>query len=150
MKRGLLAGAFGGLVGSVAKVLGEAIFPPRSPGEPLPPAVLADKISRAQTGHPVRSEAVRQTAVQGFHWGTGMLAGAMYGLLAEVFPVVRVGHGVGFGVVLLLCTHESSVPLLGLSAPPQRLPAKEHLSELFTHSLYALTVEAVRCRLRGS
>lgn len=136
---GLLAGFVGGIVGSGAKLVGEAIYPPRTQGQEPPPAVLAEKIA----GHPL-SEHQKNVATQVFHWTLGTGIAAVYGAAAVVAPVVTVGYGVGFGLVVLLTTHESTLPLLGLDKPPTQQPLREHTSELATHALYGFFVEAVR------
>ena len=145
--RALVAGAAGGLVGAGVKLLGELIFPPRSPGEPIPPAVAVSKLLTWLTGHPLLEE--RTTlAVQAFHWSFSLAVGALYGLSAEFWPRARIARGAGFGVVLLLATHESLLPLTGLSLPWSQIPLKEHASELLTHVLFGVSVELVRGAVR--
>lgn len=126
-------------MGSGAKLVGEWLYPPRTQGQEPPPAVLAEKLA----GHPL-SEQQKTIASQAFHWTSGSLAGAIYGGVAEVAPIVTVGYGVGFGLVVLLLTHESTLPLLGLSKPPTQLPMREQSSEVLTHALYGFSVEVVR------
>jgi putative membrane protein len=140
---GLLAGLIGGVVGSAAKLAGEAVYPPRTEGQKPPPAVLAEKIA----GHPL-SEGQETAATQVFHWTLGIGIGGMYGAVAEIYPVVTTGYGIGLGLAVLLGTHESTLPLLGLDRPPNKQPLREHLSELATHALYGLGVEVVRRLLR--
>lgn len=137
--KGLLAGFLGGIAGSGAKLIGEAIYPPRPPGAEPPPAILAEKVA----GHPL-SEGEKTAATQTFHWGLGSGLGAVYGVAAEFSPIVTVGYGVGFGMVLLLGTHESTLPLLGLVEPPTQQPLREQTSEIATHALYGFVVEFVR------
>lgn len=136
---GLLAGFIGGIVGSGAKLVGEAIYPPRTQGQEPPPAVLAEKIA----GHPL-SEHQKNVSTQVFHWTTGSAMGALYGAAAVFAPIVTIGYGVGFGIVVLLTTHESTLPLLGLDKPPWQQPLREQTSELATHALYGFAVEFVR------
>lgn len=137
--KGVLAGLLGGIVGSGAKLVGEWLYPPRTQGQEPPPAVLAEKLA----GHPL-NEHQKTIATQVFHWTTGSLAGALYGGIAEVAPIVTVGYGVGFGIVVLLLTHESALPLLGLDKPPTQQPLREQTSEVLTHALYGFAVEVVR------
>jgi len=137
--RGLVAGLIGGIAGSAAKLAGEKIYPPRIEGQKPPPAILASKIA----GRPL-SPGEELAATQAFHWLLGGGMGAAYGAAAESFPIVTLGSGVGFGVALLLGTHESVLPLLGLDKPPWKQPLREHLSELCTHGLYGLVTELVR------
>ncbi len=141
--RGLLVGALGGLIASGVKALAEIVIPARPPLANPPPGVLLDKVSMMLSGHPLTAHSLK-AGVQVFHYTFGTLAGAVYGFFAEIFPLVRIGWGVGFGLVLLLATHESIVPLLGASAPPWKLPFQEQLSEVITHGIFGATVETVR------
>lgn len=141
--KGLLAGFLGGIVGSGAKLVGEWLYPPRTQGQEAPPAVLAEKLA----GHPLNKSS-KTIATQTFHWTTGSLVGAVYGSVAEVAPGVTAGYGVVFGIVVLLLTHESALPLLGLDKPPTQQPLREQSSEVATHALYGFAVEAVRRFLR--
>jgi putative membrane protein len=148
LMRGLVAGACGGVAGAGVKLLGEAIFPPRFPGEPIPPAVAVSKALEFMSGAPLLPE--RMTlAVQTFHWSFSIGAAAVYGVVVEIFPKAKIGYGIGFGLVLLLLTHETTLPLLGLSLPWSQIPLKEHLSEIFTHSLFGVAVELVRRVVRS-
>ncbi len=140
---GILAGVVGGLAGSVAKILAEAVYPPRTLGQVPPPLVLANRIA----GHPL-SHTGGQIAIQAIHFSFGAAVGGVYGGLAEAAPVVTAGYGVVFGLVLQLFTHESAVPALGLDVPAPRQPLREHLSEFFSHALYGLATELVRRLVR--
>jgi putative membrane protein len=146
--RGFVAGAIGGVVGGAMKLVGEAIFPPRSPGEPIPPAVAVSKLLKFLSGSPLRPEHTT-LAVQGFHWSLSIGMAAVYGVLAEFFPIARIGYGLGFGMFVLLITHETTLPLLGLSLPWKQIPLKEHLSEIVTHAMYGVSVELVRSAVRN-
>ena len=137
--KGLLAGALGGLAGGVSKLAGELVYPPRTRGQEPPPALLAEKA----LGHPL-VKPLQTAASQMFHWTFSVGIGAVYGAAAEVAPIVTLGYGVVFGEVVLLTTHESTLPLLGLTEPPLQQPAREQKSEIVTHAIYGLTVEAVR------
>ena len=116
VSRGILAGALGGLVGAGAKLLGEAIFPPRAPGEPVPPAVMVSRVVQYLSGRPLLKEH-ELLATQLLHWTFSVGAGMAYGALVEVFPRARFGRGLAFGLALCLSTHETTLPLLGLSLP---------------------------------
>jgi putative membrane protein len=83
-------------------------------------------------------------AVQSFHWSFSIGAAAIYGAIVEVFPKAQIGWGLGFGMVLLLLTHETALPFFGFSLPWSQIPLTEHLSEIFTHALYGVSVELIR------
>ena len=145
--RGLVAGALGGVVGAAAKLVGEMIFPPRYPGEPIPPAVAVSRLLKYLTGSPLLPEHTT-LAVQSFHWSFSIGTAAIYGLVAEFVPFVKIGYGIGFGLVVLLLTHETTLPYFGFSLPWKEIPLKEHLSEIFTHALFGVAVELTRRAVR--
>lgn len=143
--RGALAGAIGGLAGSLTKAGAEAIYPPRTQGQTPPPIILVRKIA----GHPL-DPATEQRAMSVIHYLFGTLTGAAYGVLVETSPQVAAGAGALFGVTLNLATHESVLPLLGLSDPPLRQTSREQLSEAATHIVYGMPTELTRCLVRSS
>lgn len=141
--KGLVAGLIGGLVATAAKTLAEKIYPPRTHGEPPPPAVLAEKV----VGHPL-GETSKTIAVETIHWSFGALTGAAYGALAEFYPAATAKEGATFGLTLASLTHGSALPAMGLSAEPQQQTTREHTSEVATHILYGLVTETVRSLVR--
>ena len=137
--KGLLAGLIGGLVGSAAKVVGEIIYNPRTQGQTSPPVLLAERV----LGRPLDKHQ-QKLAEQSIHYVFGGATGAIYGVAAEFAPIVTFGYGAAFGVVLQLFTHETLVPAAGLDVPAPQQPAREHLSEFFTHILYGVATEVTR------
>jgi putative membrane protein len=133
----------GGLVATAAKTIAEKIYPPRTHGEPEPPAVLADKLA----GHHLVG-AEKAAATEAIHWGFGALTGAAYGALAEFYPTATAKDGAGFGMALASLTHESALPAMGLSAEPQDQTARERTSEMATHVVYGMVTETVRRKVR--
>jgi putative membrane protein len=145
--RGMLAGGIGGLFGAGTKLLGELVFPPRFPGEPIPPAVAVSRFLEWMSGSPLLAE--RMTlAVQAFHWSFSIGCGVVYGAIVEMFPRAKIGYGLGFGFAVLLLTHETTLPYFGFSLPWGEIPLKEHLSEIFTHAIFGVSVELVRRTVR--
>ncbi|MEO8735751.1 MAG: DUF1440 domain-containing protein [Edaphobacter sp.] len=137
--KGLIAGLIGGLVATAAKTLAEKIYPPRTHGEPEPPAVLAKKIA----GHAL-TNTEETIAVETIHWGFGALTGAAYGALAEFYPQATAKDGAGFGMALASLTHEGALPAMGLSAPPEEMTKRERASEMGSHVVYGMVTETVR------
>jgi putative membrane protein len=125
---GLAAGFIAGLAGSAAKAAAEAVYPPRTQGQTAPPIVLVRKLA----GHPL-DEKSKTRAMKWIHFGFGGLAGAIYGYLAEFQPIVTAGRGALFGTVLDVITHETMLPLLGLSDAPWNQTRREQTSEAITH-----------------
>ncbi len=143
LAKGLLAGAIGGLAATAVKTFAEKIYPPRTHGEPKPPAVLAEKI----VGHPL-DEATETLAVQSIHWSFGTLAGAAYGALAEFYPAATAKDGASFGIALASLTHGNALPAMGLSAEPEDQTKREKFSEMSTHVIYGVVTETVRRNVR--
>jgi putative membrane protein len=139
LAKGLLAGLIGGLAATAVKTFAEKIYPPRTHGEPEPPAVLADKLA----GHHLTG-AQQEVAVETIHWGFGALTGAAYGALAEYYPAATAKDGAGFGMALASLTHETALPAMGLSADPGDQTTRERTSEMATHVVYGMVTETVR------
>ena len=137
--KGFVAGAIGGLLGSGAKAVAEAVYPPRTLGQIPPPAVLVNRMS----DRPL-TEKEEEVSVQAIHWGFGALVGGVYGALAEYQPVITGRLGANFGLTLCGMTHASTLPIMGLTESPENQPAREHASELVTHAIYGVTTEVVR------
>lgn len=141
--KGAIAGLIGGLVATAAKSLAEKVYPPRTHGEPEPPAVLAEKVA----GHSL-AETPKTIAAETIHWSFGALTGAAYGALAEFYPAATAKEGASFGLTLASLTHGSALPAMGLSAEPQQQTTREHTSEIATHIIYGLVTETVRSIVR--
>ena len=141
--KGLLAGLIGGLVATAAKTVAERFYPPRTHGEPEPPAVLADKLA----GHPLAGTQ-REVSVETIHWAFGALTGAAYGGLAEYYPAATSKDGAAFGTALTSLTHGNVLPAMGLSAEPEAQTMREKTSEMATHVVYGIVTETVRRTVR--
>ena len=90
--KGLLAGLIGGLAATAAKRATEKIFPPRTHGEPEPPAVLVERIFGSWL-----EGAQKLAAAETIHWGFGAATGAAYGALAEFYPAATAKDGAALG-----------------------------------------------------
>lgn len=141
--KGALAGLIGGLIATAAKSAAERVYPPRTHGEPEPPAVLAEKL-----GQPKVETAQKKAVEESIHWGFGALAGAAYGVIAELYPQVTAKGGTTFGLALMTVTHEGALPALGLAATPEHQEGRERRSEMATHVVYGVVCETVRSVLR--
>ena len=141
--KGAIAGLVGGLIATAAKSAAERVYPPRTHGEPEPPAVLAEKM-----GAPRLETAGKKAAEESIHWGFGALAGAAYGVIAELYPQVTAKQGATFGMALMTVTHEGALPALGLAAAPEQQEGRERRSEMATHLVYGVVCETVRSLLR--
>ena len=137
--KGAVAGLVGGLIATAAKSAAEKVYPPRTHGEPEPPAVLAEKL-----GQPKLETPTKKAVEEGIHWGFGALAGAAYGVIAELYPQVTAKGGATFGLALMTVTHEGALPALGLAVEPEKQEGREKRSEMATHVVYGVVCETVR------
>jgi len=141
--KGILAGLVAGIVATAAKSLAEKIYPPRTHGEPEPPAVLAEKIA----GHDL-APTQKAIATETIHWAFGAAIGAGYGALAEFYPAATAREGANFGMTLMAITHEGVLPAMGLAAEPADQTTREKSSEMVTHVIFGLAAEITRRSVR--
>lgn len=144
LAKGMIAGLIGGIVATGAKTLAEKVYPPRTHGEPEPPAVLAEQMA----GHSL-SGTQQTIAVETIHWVFGAATGAAYGALAEYYPAATARDGVTFGMTLMALTHEGVLPAMGLAADPADQTTREKSSEMATHIVFGLVCETVRRLVRS-
>jgi putative membrane protein len=136
----IAAGAIGGFVGAFFKLGWEVPFPPRLPDRIPEPMVLLTLF----THHPTP---VYQSLI--VHFIFSILSGIAYGALVEFFPIVALGMGVGFGLVIWIGAHEIVMPLMGLTPPAWKLPMSEQLSECFGHAGWGFVIEVCRHDFRA-
>ena len=82
------------------------------------------------------------------HYGFGAAVGALYGVLSELYPVVRVGQGTLYGTAVWLGADQLALPALGYAPPAQERPANEHVYGASAHAVYGVVTETVRNVLR--
>ena len=143
LAKGLLAGLVAGVVATAAKSAAEKIYPPRTHGEPEPPAVLAEQVANKVSGHDLAPD-TKAVAAETIHWTFGIVTGAAYGALAEFYPAATSREGVNFGMTLMALTHQSALPAMGLSAQPADQTSREKTSEIASHVVFGLVTETVR------
>ncbi len=144
--KGLLAGVAGGLAGSAAKIVAEKLFPPRTQGQPEPPALVVERVAHAAGEEP--SETTKKVGSQGIHWGFGTMLGGVYGVAAELTPKVTSWRGSVFGLTVNRLAHKGLLPGLDLVEPVPEQPAQERVSEWVSHVVYGVTTDLVRRAVR--
>lgn len=162
--KGLLAGAVGGLLGTLALDLFQqgAMVATRK-GEDAADAdhtfsrQQQEQIKGFERAHADAADALtggnlshaqRKAAAPITHYAFGTLCGAAYGVLAEYVPATTSGFGTAFGSALFLAAQEGVAPALGLSPAPTKIPALLHAGGLSAHAVYGVTTEATRVLLR--
>lgn len=83
------------------------------------------------------------------HYVFGSSMGALFGVIADLYPSARAGWGMAFGTALFLVADELAVPLLHLSSSPKQTPLKTHLFAWASHLVYGAGTESVRRVVRG-
>ena len=167
--KGLLAGAVGGLAGTIAMTqfqnAWQKLAEKRRPGEKglgtarsraqgseeKEDATMkaAGKLARAAGRELTHEEKKRASPL--VHYGFGTAMGALYGMAMESAPRgIRAERiplpGSLFGSVLFLGADELAVPALGLSEAPES--PSSHLYGWASHLVYGLTTELVRRQVR--
>jgi putative membrane protein len=139
LAKGFLAGLIGGLAGTVAKTFAERMFPAHTHGDSVP-----EEVTTAGHLSPSLTSTTHTAAADAIQWSFGAAAGAVYGALAEFYPVATAKGGASFGLALATLTHEGGLPALGLSAEPEDGSIRERTSEMTSHVVYGLATETVR------
>ncbi|MEO8439234.1 MAG: DUF1440 domain-containing protein [Spartobacteria bacterium] len=158
MMKGLLAGVAGGILASFLmeqfqaawSAATEAMSSEKKRGGRKPdPATVkaANLISEKVTGRKVPTD-YKPLAGEAVHYGMGATSAAVYGVMAEVAPIVTIGDGVAFGTGVWLLADEMAVPAAGLSKPPKEIPLTGHLYALASHLVYGWITETVRRAVR--
>jgi putative membrane protein len=110
-------------------------------------AEVAGHVAEAVAGTPLSSTQRRQAAPL-VHYGVGALAGGVYGISAELIPMVRSGYGTGYASLLFLGGPQLLVPWFNLGPAPDQTPAAVQAGGLSAHLVYGVTLETVRRILR--
>ena len=155
--KGVVAGVAGGLLASFLmeqfqaawSAAAEAVQEKKRPGRKAQPATVkaANALSEKITGRKVPKD-YQPAAGEAVHYGMGATSAAVYGVLAEVVPIVTIGDGVGFGAGVWLLADEVAVPAAGLSKPPKEIPLTTHIYALASHLVYGWITETVRQAVR--
>jgi putative membrane protein len=165
--KGLVAGIAGGVLASLVMEQFQALWskaaeviqrsreagdnnrkskPARKESQPAT-VKAAESISKNVFGQKL-PKAKKKLAGEAVHYAMGTTSGAIYGALAEVSPVTTMGDGLAFGTAVWLLADEVSVPVLGLSKPPTKIPLSTHVYAFVSHLVYGWTTEMVRRAVR--
>lgn len=109
----------------------------------------AQAISKNVFDHRLQ-ESEKPVAGEIVHYLMGATSGAVYGVTAELAPLVTKGVGVPFGTAVWAIADEIVVPRLGLSKPPAKYPVSTHVYGFASHVVYGLTTDLIRRGLRAT
>jgi putative membrane protein len=104
----------------------------------------AERIVKSTIGKRL-SRSQRRDAAPVVHYAIGALAGAAYGVAAELIPAVRAGYGTGFASILFMGGSQSLLPGFGFG-PEKSAGQGDGLSG---HLVYGATLETTRRILRS-
>ncbi len=165
--KGLLAGAIGGLLSTVAM----DAFQAASIAGTRKAEDLADtehSASRQQKKQLRVYEYAHEDTAEGFaaiagarltrkqrkaaapvtHYLFGALTGGVYGWVTEYVPPITAGFGTAFGASLFLGASEAVLPALGMLPSPGKTPPLLHAGGLLAHAVYGASTEGVRRLVR--
>lgn len=153
--RGVVAGAVGGLFGSLvleAFMVGAQSLHEKHLKTELdqsgPAHQVADLLARKMTNTP-SSGTDRAIAGEAVHYAFGAVVGGFYGGLSEYLPWTRFGAGALFGTGVFLAADELSMPALGLVAKPTQETAQGQAEHWLAHLAYGVSTELARKTLRS-
>jgi putative membrane protein len=105
--------------------------------------VIVDAVMQA-VAHRDASRDERLRGILVIHHAFGAGLGAAYALAAQRRPEITCGAGSLAGAALYVLTHGTTLPLLGLQAPPWRLPPSAVAWEFSSHVLFGVVLEMLR------
>ena len=111
--------------------------------ENMPPAVIVERVA-TRLGYGQLDRTTKLRIQNRIHYSFGALAGGAYGVLADTFPSTTTGIGTAAGAGLYLASHGSTLPFLGIQAPPWRLPRAAFVWEFTSHLLFGAALELSR------
>jgi putative membrane protein len=151
--KGLLAGALGGLIASLAMSEFYSLLPRAEsysqPDKEDATVRAASAISQTVVHHELTPD---QKKIGGsvVHYAFGTTIAALYGVLVEFRESTRLGWGLPFGAAIWLGAHVITVPTLGLSEPVTSAALADEAAEFAAHLVYGAVVEGLRRSLRAS
>jgi hypothetical protein len=159
---GALAGAAGGVIGTLAMNYAQRLWTLAVDGRP--PLSAADEHdardwqerSEHQNSNELAAQALANATVHRpltsrelsivarvIHFSFGAMVGAVHGVYAHRHPR-RPRTGMALGATLWLTADEIAMPLIGLSRSTLQRPLEMHLQSLVAHLVYGVATENVR------
>ena len=140
--RDVLAGAIAGgaavwLISKMDWSLSHAGRKSSAPASGMDPAHAAAGKAAAAAG--VRVANPRDNAAgHTVHYGIGIGAGALYGLLRGMAPVVTTGRGSLYGIANFILGDEIGAPAMGLAKGPMDYAARDHARSALAHIVFGI------------
>ncbi|WVD64638.1 DUF1440 domain-containing protein [Utexia brackfieldae] len=146
----VLIGIIGGIISAFVKSGTEELMPPRLPGAIPPPVDLLKQMGIDVTNMVYTySEQVVNYGGNGVHIIFSIVCAVFYGVVAEIFPKIKLWQGCLFGLIVAIGFHGIVLPVLQLTPPAWQLPVDGLLSEFLGTLLWVWVIEIVRRDLRS-
>lgn len=146
----IIVGVIGGIVSAFVKSGTEGILPPRMPGRVTPPVELLEEVGiHAENMVYSYSDQVVNWAGSTVHILFSIVFAAIYCVLADKFPKIKLWQGLAYGLLIAILFHGIALPLLGLSPFVWIIPYDEIISELIGTFFWVWTIEIFRRDLRN-
>ncbi len=97
--------------------------------------IIADKVSEALTGKEVPRKDKAKAGV-GVHYATGLIFGALFGIVAAVRPRLGIVGGLIYGAAIWALLDEIALRVLDIAPNPEKVPTSEHVQALGAHLVY--------------
>jgi hypothetical protein len=94
------------------------------------------------------SAQTRKRLGQAVHWGYGVAAGGLYGIVQQMSHSRDLPAGAGYGTALWLLGDELAIPVLGLAKGPTGHSPHRHAQAFGAHLVYGLATSATARALR--
>lgn len=95
------------------------------------------------------SDEERKKAASAIHWGLGIGAGAIYGVLRGRVPNADLAKGLAYGTAFFGLMDETLTPVLGLTPGPLEFPWQTHGRGLAGHLVFGAVADASLAVLNG-
>lgn len=80
------------------------------------------------------------------HFSFSIAFGILYCVFADRFPVITIGQGTVFGLVVWVVFHLIVMPVMGTTPPVWKMPFEEHFSEALGHMVWMWVIDVFRTR----
>ncbi|UXR86814.1 YagU family protein [Staphylococcus felis] len=145
----LYAGVIGGLLSGIVKLGWEVMFPPRTPERNAtnPPQELLQQLGfSSDFTHQTYTFSDMSLPWVSFivHFSFSIVIAIIYCFLVKKYAYMAMGQGAVFGIAVWILFHLIIMPITHTVPAIWNQPFHEHLSELFGHIVWMITIDYVR------
>ena len=101
--------------------------------------IIADQVSKLLTGRVVPDDDKAAAGVA-VHYGTGIVCGALFGIVAARRPRTGVPAGLLYGIAIWLLLDELMLRAIDVAPDAQKVPASQHFEALGAHLVFGSTL----------